>query len=192
MNEHSPIPLLLTLLLLTGCVATDPSSDGRPSLTVLAYNIHHGEGVDKRLDLRRIAALIVETGADVVALQEIDDGCRRTDGLDQARRLAELTGMHHAFGPFFDYQGGRYGMALLSRLPMEDVRNIRLPDGAEPRAALAATVQTADGHRATVCGVHLYRTPEERMAPWPSWSPSQRSPKRWSWPATSTRSPAVR
>ena len=141
-----------------------PANGSPHALRVLAYNIHHGEGMDKQLDLERIATLIKDSGADVVTLQEIDEGCKRTGGVDQATRLGKLTGMHHAFGPFFDYQGGRYGMALLSKRPLENVRNIRLPDGAEPRTALVATVTLDGGRRVTIAGIHLYRTGEERLA----------------------------
>ena len=161
--------ILLSLLLLASCCSEGPAKPGAPDATpptlrVLAYNIHHGEGMDQRLDLERIAVLIKNSGADVVTLQEIDERCERTGGVDQATRLGALTGMHHAFGAFFDYQGGRYGMALLSKRPLENVRNIRLPNGAEPRTALVATVSLDGGRHVTVAGIHLYRTEAERLA----------------------------
>ena len=135
----------------------------RRQVRVLAYNIHHGAGLDKKLDLERIARVINDARPDVVALQEVDDGCKRTDSVNQIKELARLTKMRSAFGPFFDYQGGRYGMALLSRHPISEVRNIRLPKGAEPRTALAATI-TIDGRAFVLCGIHFYRTTRERVA----------------------------
>ncbi|MAB87924.1 MAG: hypothetical protein CMJ90_00500, partial [Planctomycetes bacterium] len=74
--------ILLSLLLLASCCSEGPAKPGAPDATpptlrVLAYNIHHGEGMDQRLDLERIAVLIKNSGADVVTLQEIDERCER-------------------------------------------------------------------------------------------------------------------
>ncbi len=138
----------------------------RPAtLRILAYNIRHGEGMDHVIDLERVAQLINELQADVVALQEVDSVVERTGGVDQTTVLAELTGMHCAFGAFFDYQGGRYGMALLSSYPIMSYTNHWLPEGTEPRTGLAARIQLGDsGEEVIVVGIHLYRTPEQRYA----------------------------
>lgn len=72
--------------------------------------------------------------------------------------------MEPLFGPFMDYDGGRYGMAVLSRLPIVSSENIVLPAGEEPRSALAARVRLADGSEAVVVGIHLYATEEQRLA----------------------------
>jgi len=135
-----------------------------PVVTVLAYNIHHGEGTGGVLDLERIAALIREHDPDVVTLQEVDRGTERTGRVDQARRLADLTGMEAVFGPFMPYQGGEYGMAILTRLEILESHNHRLPPGAEPRTALTVRVRTPGGSPLWVSGVHFYRTERERLA----------------------------
>lgn len=142
-----------------------PAVDAGPHLRILSYNVRHGEGMDHELDLARTARVIERTRPDLVALQEIDLGTNRTGSVDQARRLGELTGMHAVFGEFMEYDGGRYGMALLSRHPIERADNHRLPDGAEPRSALAAHVRlTGTDRRLVLVGLHLYRTEEERFA----------------------------
>ncbi len=134
------------------------------TLRLLAYNIKHGLGNDGQIDLERTAAVINALQPDLVALQEVDKGVERTGGVDQAQRLGELTGMHAVFGDFMEYQGGHYGMAILSRFPIAESKNHRLPAGAEPRSALAARVQMADAGREVVfVGIHLYRTLEERL-----------------------------
>ena len=133
-------------------------------LRVMTYNIKHGHGNDGVLDLERAAAVIEAADPDVVALQEVDQGCARSGGVDQAAWLGERLGMASAFGPFMDYDGGRYGMALLSKLPVVSSRNIALPPGAEPRSALAARLRTVDGGELVVVGVHLYATEQERLA----------------------------
>jgi len=134
-------------------------------LTVLSFNIRHGVGLDDRLDLERAASLIERLAPDIAVIQEVDLGTRRTGGADQARTLGARCGMESWFGPFMPYQGGHYGMALLSRRPVEAHFNLQLPDGSEPRTTLAAQVQlSGGGPQLWVAGVHLYETEEQRLA----------------------------
>jgi endonuclease/exonuclease/phosphatase family metal-dependent hydrolase len=152
-------PILLVAILLVGCQPEKPES-----LRILAYNIHHAEGMDEVTDLERIAWLIDTVRPDIVALQEVDSVVTRTGGVDQAAELARMTGMQPYFGRFMDYQGGAYGMALLSNLPVATWTNVRLPDGDEPRTVVAAEVELATGPTVRVIGVHFYRTESERLA----------------------------
>jgi len=144
---------------------SDASAQTTDTLRILAYNTHHGEGMDGVLDLDRIGRVINSVAPDLVALQEIDRFAERTGVVDQANEYGDLTGMTPLFGDFMDYQGGHYGMALLSRFPILSSTNHRLPDGAEPRSALAATVRMPNSGREVVfSGIHFYRTEEERLA----------------------------
>ena len=113
---------------------------GTKTIRVLSYNIHHGEGMDKRIDLRRIAEVIKSISPDLVSLQEVDYQLERTGGIDQAEELASLTGLNAAFGPAIIRPNGQYGNAILSRHPVVNVRNYPLPGAREPRAVLAADV----------------------------------------------------
>ena len=97
------------------------------TLRVLCYNIHHGEGVDGKVDLIRQAGVIKSCSPDLVALQEVDDRTERTGRIDQTARLAELTGLEGRFVHQLDYEGGRYGQAILSKFPMSDVALHWLP-----------------------------------------------------------------
>ncbi|MFO7894527.1 MAG: endonuclease/exonuclease/phosphatase family protein [Longimicrobiales bacterium] len=145
--------------------AGSPVPAARDTIRVLAYNVHHGEGVDEVVDLERIADLIRSVDPDLVALQEVDSAATRTDGVHQAAELGRLTGLEPVFGAFMPYQGGAYGMALLSRWPIAESRNLRLPAGAEPRTALAVTVASpTTGRRIRFVGIHFYRTDDERLA----------------------------
>lgn len=160
--------LIVAVLGLTGCGprADDAHDIDVPvdTLRILAYNIHHGEGMDEVIDLERIAALIRDVDPDLVALQEVDSVVTRTNGVDQAAALGDLTGMQPIFGRFMSYQGGAYGMALLSRLPVISSQNLRLPDGDEPRTAVAATIELPSGRDVRLVGIHFYRTEAERLA----------------------------
>ena len=138
--------------------------DAQATVRIAAYNIKHGLGMDGEVDLERVATVLRELDADVITLQEVDNGVDRTGGVDQVGRLGELLGMRPVFGDFMPYQGGEYGMAVLSRLPVVAVTNHRLPDGAEPRSALEVRIAAGPRGLISVVGIHFYRTPEERLA----------------------------
>jgi endonuclease/exonuclease/phosphatase family metal-dependent hydrolase len=89
----------------------------RPTVTIASYNIHRGVGMDRRLDLARIADVIAETGADVIGLQEVirEDG---RDDADHAAFLAARLGMEFVMGETRTHGRGTYGNAVLTRLPV--------------------------------------------------------------------------
>lgn len=120
----------LICLLFSACLLLDggDSAAAEPlQLRVLSYNIHHGEGIDRKLDLDRIAGVIKSAKPDLVALQEVDEKARRTGSVDQPAELARLTGMHVYFGGNIPLEGGRYGNAVLSKFPIEQPQNHLLP-----------------------------------------------------------------
>ena len=127
--------VLPSLLMVTLSFGAEPLQ-----LRVLSYNIHHGEGMDGRLDLQRIADVIVSARADLVALQEVDYKASRSGSIDQPAELARLTGLQVVFGGNIDLQGGRYGNAVLSRYPIVEHENHLLPrfDDGEQRGVLVA------------------------------------------------------
>ena len=87
----------------------------------MTYNIHVGVGMDKQLDLQRIADVINKEKPDLVGLQEVDRGVKRTEGKDEIAELAAMTRMDYAFAHNLDYQGGQYGVAILSRTLLKNV-----------------------------------------------------------------------
>ena len=91
----------------------------KKTLRVMTYNIHVGVGMDKKLDLQRIADVINGQRPDLVGLQEVDRNVKRTEGKDEIAELAAMTRMHFAFAPNLDYQGGKYGVAILSKHPIK-------------------------------------------------------------------------
>src|SRR5258705_2928987 len=84
----------------------------------MTYNIHVGVGMDKKMDLQRIADVINQEHPDLVGLQEVDRGVKRTQGVDEIAELARMTRMEFVFAHNLDYQGGQYGVAILSRYPI--------------------------------------------------------------------------
>lgn len=143
--------VVLTSLALTGLAcASLPSRDKGPQVRVLVYNIHAGKDAKGVDNLARVAEIVRSTGADIALLQEVDRGTTRSGKVDQLAVLSRLTGFHAAFGKTLDYQGGDYGIAVLSRWPINRDSLIRLPvdppqerSGGvyEPRGALQAVIQ---------------------------------------------------
>jgi endonuclease/exonuclease/phosphatase family metal-dependent hydrolase len=111
--------ILLAVFLTSGCATATKAN----SFRVMTYNIHHGEGIDGKVDLERIAALIKNEKADIVALQEIDKGVERTARKDFPAELARLTGMNVYFDRNIFYQGGEYGNAVLTKFPIKSEKN---------------------------------------------------------------------
>jgi endonuclease/exonuclease/phosphatase family metal-dependent hydrolase len=119
-----------------------------PEIRILTYNIHHGEGSDGVFDLPRLAGVIRSADPDLVALQEVDERTARSSGVSQASELGRLTGLRPVFGEAMPFQGGGYGVAILSRWPILAVHNRPLPrpvPDREPRTALSVTVRPPAG-----------------------------------------------
>lgn len=143
MYRSAPLAVALILGLTLGIHEGATAEPAANTLRVLTYNIHHGEGVDGKLDLQRIAKVIRESQADLVALQEVDVRVKRSGFRDQAFELSQMTGLKMAFGGNIELQGGRYGNAILSRYPILESQNTRLPnvDNGEQRGVLSARIQ---------------------------------------------------
>ena len=152
--------LIMLSLITSGCSTVSPTNTA--TLTVLTYNIHHGEGTDGKLDLERIARIIRSENPDLVAVQEVDQKTERTANVDQAAELARLTGLHHAFGKAMDYRGGAYGLVILSRWPIKDPQVHQLPQraGREPRILFVAQIESPHG-KLTFANTHLDHQLEE-------------------------------
>lgn len=125
------------------CGAGQVSADEPIRLRFLSYNIHHAEGVDRKLDVERIAEIIRSVKPDLVALQEVDRNTKRTKNVDQPAELARLTNMKVAFGPNISFQGGDYGNAVLSKFDIVQQKNLLLPnaDNGEQRGVLSVEVR---------------------------------------------------
>ncbi len=128
----------------------------KQQLRVMSYNIHVGVGMDKKLDLQRIADVINAQHPDLVGLQEVDRGVKRTEGKDEIAELAKLTSMQFAYAHNLDYQGGQYGVAILSRFPIRnsDHRKFENRREAERRGMIRAEVDV-NGRLVNFVTTHL-------------------------------------
>ncbi|MET8356119.1 endonuclease/exonuclease/phosphatase family protein [Micromonospora sp. NPDC005171] len=133
--------------------------DGPPArLTVVAYNIRMGFGLDGRFDLTGLADVVDRQRPDVVLLSEVDRAWLLNGGHDTLDLLADRLGMPYVFGPAADPV---WGDAVLSRWPVSDPRTLPLaavgaPTGAQ---ALAVTLDLGDGVRTAVVSTHLQPPP---------------------------------
>jgi endonuclease/exonuclease/phosphatase family metal-dependent hydrolase len=136
---------------------------------VLVYNIHAGKDAAGVPNLERIAELVRDTRADLVLLQEVDRNTQRSGPVDQPATLARLTGYAVAFGRTIGFQGGDYGIAILSRWPIAQDTLVplvvtappgRTAEGREQRGVLRATISTPAGPLALL-NTHLDHTGED-------------------------------
>ena len=122
----------------------------------MSYNIRHGEGLDNVLDLSRSADVIKSQAPDLCGLQEVDQYCKRSDSIGQVLFLEEYTRMKGNFGKFMDYDGGSYGMATLSALPIISSEVISLPDAVyEPRSAIVNEIKANENCTIVFVNVHF-------------------------------------
>src|SRR5438094_9510646 len=110
--------LLLVALLVVGSnsesapsrVATLPNAH---TIRVMTYNIHVGVGMDKKLDLARVADVINAQHPDLVGLQQVDRGVERTKRIDEIAEIARMTQMDFAFAFNLRYQDGQYCVRII-------------------------------------------------------------------------------
>ncbi|GAB4016236.1 endonuclease/exonuclease/phosphatase family protein [Spirosoma koreense] len=128
----------------------------------MTYNIHHCNppSAGAKIDVEAVARVITVEKPDLVALQEVDVNTERSGkGLNQAKELARLTGMHFFFSKAIDHQGGDYGVAVLSRFPILDSTRFILPIdpaiGGETRTIAAITVEVDKGKKLIFACTHL-------------------------------------
>ena len=125
---------------------------------LMSYNIHHGEGMDGKIDIERIGKLIIDINPEVVGLQEVDSVVVRSGNIDIMQLLSEQTGMYATFGYSILHDGGKYGNGVLTREKPVAVRKIALPGAREARSALIVELD-----KYVVINTHLSLTNEERL-----------------------------
>lgn len=123
---------------------------------IVTYNVHKCRGMDRRVRPERIALVLRETKADIIALQEVLNVEGRERERHQARFIAAELGMHYHVGENRRLDGGAYGNVILSRFPLRSVHNYDITwRGRERRGCLRADVQPDEGRSLHVFNVHL-------------------------------------
>ncbi len=130
-------------------------------LQVMSYNVRHCAGMDLVVDYDRTAAVIAQQQPDIVALQELDSITGRSGLHDQLGELALRTGYHPVFGAAIDFDGGQYGVGILTHKTPLSTKRIPLP-GEEPRMLLVVELEGF-----VIACTHLDLDEAQRMASLP-------------------------
>ena len=153
------IKTLLILLVVASLASVAQNQPGMPwQVKVMCYNVQHCAGIDSDIDYDRTADVIFKQQADVVALQELDSMTSRSGKRDQLAELASRTLYFPTFAKAIDYDGGKYGVGILSRERPLSVTRIPLP-GKEPRVLLVVELKNY-----VMACTHLDLTEENRLA----------------------------
>jgi endonuclease/exonuclease/phosphatase family metal-dependent hydrolase len=147
----------------TASVNNSGQNPGKGSgLKILSYNIHHANPPSKPnlIDIDAIAKVINDQAPDLVALQEIDVHTDRSGkSLHEAEELGLKTGLKVYFAKSINYGGGEYGVAILSKYPLEETKSYQLPTAAgtngEPRILATATVNLTPEKKIVFACTHL-------------------------------------
>jgi endonuclease/exonuclease/phosphatase family metal-dependent hydrolase len=123
----------------------------------MSYNVRNCTGLDGKTDYQRIANIIKAAECEAVAIQELDSMTTRYEGQDMLKNLADLTGMYPTFAPSIDYQGGKYGIGMLTKEKPLSHRRVALPCRSEPRSL--QIVELKDYY---YCCTHLSLHAEDR------------------------------
>lgn len=141
MRQRISLAVLLVLLTLS-CVRQHQQVQPESStqVRVMSYNVRHCAGMDWVLDYDRTAAVISKQQPDVVALQELDSMTGRSDRRYQLGELAQRTSYYPVYAGAIDFDGGKYGVGILTQEPPMSTKSIPLP-GDEPRVLLVVELK---------------------------------------------------
>lgn len=154
--KHLLIALLFVFL---GYGKTNGEELPDRDIRVMSYNIRNGIGMDGKMDFQRIADVIGKASPDIVALQEIDSMTNRSGQHDVLVEVAKRTAMYPMFAKAIDYDGGKYGIGILSKeKPLRSFR-YSLPGREEKR-----TMLVVEFNQYVYCNVHLSLAEEDQAA----------------------------
>lgn len=134
------------------------SAQAQNTLKLMSYNIKNANGMDNVCNFQHIANVINNTSPDVVAIQEVDSMTNRSGQKYVLGEIAERTQMHGYFAPAIDYDGGKYGIGLLTKQVPLRLQTLPLPGREEARTLILA--EFADY---IYCCTHMSLTEEDRM-----------------------------
>ena len=134
------------------------SAQAQNTLKLMSYNIKNANGMDNVCNFQRIANVINNTSPDVVAIQEVDSMTNRSGQKYVLGEIADRTQMHGYFAPAIDYDGGKYGIGLLTKQVPLRLQTLPLPGREEARTLILAEFTDY-----IYCCTHMSLTEEDRM-----------------------------
>lgn len=149
---------LMLFLPLSKVYSAESDTRNDNTLRIMSYNVRNGRGMDNVTNFQRIADAIKKANPDVVAIQELDSVTGRSGQTDVLRELAERTLMYHTFAPAISYDGGKYGIGMLSKEKPLSYYYLSLPGREEVRALLLVEFE-----KYVYCCTHLSLTEADRM-----------------------------
>lgn len=135
-NKRNAMKHKLSFIALMILAALSVTAQTETPLRLMSYNIHNGIGMDGTTDYARIAAVIDSLNPDIVAMQEVDSVTHRSNGRDVLAEIAGHTAMNHIFAPAISYDGGKYGIGILSKDIPLGYHTVALPGREEERVLL--------------------------------------------------------
>ena len=159
--KHGSGLMAVLFMLLPLCNLYSQEKDAREdnTLRIMSYNIRNGRGMDDVSNFQRTADVINKVRPNVVAVQEVDSVTGRSGQTDVLRVLADKTLMYPVYAPAIDYDGGKYGIGMLSKEKPLGYRYLALPGREEERALLIVEFE-----KYIYCCTHLSLTGEDRLA----------------------------
>ena len=157
------------LLLVLTLVSLNLLAQKADTITIVSYNIHHGNPPAKPgvIDLDAIANVLANQKPDFVALQEVDVNISRSGNVNQAEYLAKKLNMYFYFAKAIDHDSGDYGVAVLSKYPILAQQSLKFSriEGlkAEDRVLALTTVQLTSGKKITFGSTHLDHQKDEAL-----------------------------
>jgi endonuclease/exonuclease/phosphatase family metal-dependent hydrolase len=123
-------------------------------LRVATYNIHRSRGMDRRVVPSRIANVLREIDADVIALQEVVGA--GPSGSGQAEEIGAALGMGWVMAPVRHLRSHLFGNVVMSRFPILHQAQYDLSwRTCEARGCQRAGLDLGDGRLLHVYNVHL-------------------------------------
>jgi endonuclease/exonuclease/phosphatase family metal-dependent hydrolase len=160
-REKIPVPVILALGLISlgsavgvlwpRPLSTTPS-EPRSGIRVMTYNIQQGFSETGELNMDGQLALIRKWDPDLIGLQESDTNRISGGNDDLVRYYADQLGMHAYYGP--KVVTGTFGVALLSKYPIESPQTFFMYSEGEQTATIRAEVEVG-GERMQVFVTHL-------------------------------------
>ena len=147
--------------------ATSDARGGRRQvdLRIATYNIHRSRGMDRRVSPARIAEVLRDIDADIVALQEVVGA--GPSGSGQAEEIGAALGMGWVMAPVLHLRKHLFGNAIMSRFPVRHHAQYDLSwRTCEERTCQRADLDLGDGRLVHIYNVHLGTAVLERRCRW--------------------------